>query len=186
MVVPEFSGAITDGRGKYLEWAERFRDRVDLYDVGMAAMLQKVEGRLKPITELESKEMGISDRANKELQGFMKDRTCGPVGSTVRGNVSGLGIESWRLLSLQYNPRTLQSTQQSQQLELYPKGASKIAELPACLLKWKKTFANALKKVVNPRAMNRKGWHYFVCCQGFNAQRSQKWLMNFTLISHRC
>ena len=32
VVVPEFAGAITDGRGKYLEWAERARDRVSLYN----------------------------------------------------------------------------------------------------------------------------------------------------------
>ena len=31
VVVPEFEGAITDSRSKFLEWSEKVRDRVKLY-----------------------------------------------------------------------------------------------------------------------------------------------------------
>ena len=45
IVVPEFAGSITDGRSKYLEWAERARDRVCLYNPVLAKQMEKVEGR---------------------------------------------------------------------------------------------------------------------------------------------
>ena len=31
VVVPEFAGAVTDSRSKFLEWSEKVRDRVKLY-----------------------------------------------------------------------------------------------------------------------------------------------------------
>ena len=47
-----------------------------------------------------------------------------------------MGLESWRQLNRQFNPITIQSTLTSQQLELKPKGASKLSEMPGALLAW--------------------------------------------------
>ena len=57
--VPIFAGAITDGRAKYLDWAEKAKDRVDLFDDAMLAAVEATENQKKPITEAESLELGI-------------------------------------------------------------------------------------------------------------------------------
>ena len=68
MNVPTFAGAITDGRAKYLDWAERAKDRINLFDAAMSKALKTVENKTKPITEDESIGLGISETANNELQ----------------------------------------------------------------------------------------------------------------------
>ena len=100
--------------------------------------------------------MGISERANGEMQGFLKVHTSGTASALVRGNKSGVALESWRLLYAQYNPQTLSSTMTAQHLESHPKGASKIADLPACLLAWEKNLQRGLKEGRTPPSDDTK------------------------------
>ena len=48
----------------------------------------------------------VDEQANIELQGFLKEHTQGTAASIVRNNRSGLGLESWRRLCFQFNPKT--------------------------------------------------------------------------------
>ena len=105
-----------------------------------------VGGTATPITKEKSEEMGISATANKELQGFLKDRTKGTAAAIIRSNKTGIGLESWRMLSSQFNPRTLTSTMHAQHLETHPKGASTIKEMPAALLEWEKNLRRCLQE----------------------------------------
>merc|ERR1711884_442998 len=86
----------------------------------------------------ESNGLGVSKQANRDLQAFIKDRTKGLAGALVRGNKTGVALESWRLLWSQHNPTTLTSTMQAQQLEKFPKPAKSMADLPGCILAWEK------------------------------------------------
>ena len=84
--------------------------------------------------------MGVDLVQSRELQGFLKDWTDGTAHSIVRGNKSVVGLESWRLLCKQFNPKTLQSTLNAQDMETKPRGASKMAEMPARLVEWEKSL----------------------------------------------
>ena len=90
----------------------------------------------EPITKDDSAKMGITETDSRQIQGFLKNHTGGTAKGIVRGNKNGVGIEAWRLLNGQFNPRTLQSTMASQHKELHPKKAKKMAEMPARLLEW--------------------------------------------------
>ena len=155
IVVNVFSGAITDTRAKFLEWGERARDRAALFDDNMAEAMTTVEMMSDPVTKEKSEELGITPTANRELNSFLKDRTDGTANSIVRSNKTGLGLESWRMLAKQFNPRTLQATLAAQDLETKPRGASKVSELPARLLEWEKISEGAFKKAEShPRTMS--------------------------------
>ena len=65
-----------------------------------------VEQKTSPIDADESRKMGITDAASKEMHGFLKDRTEGTAHSIIRNNRSEVGIESWRLLVTQFSPKT--------------------------------------------------------------------------------
>merc|ERR1711994_460495 len=83
-------------------------------------------------------ELGVTKQMNRELQGFIKDRTKGLAGALVRGNKTGVALESWRLLWSQHNPTTLTSTMQAQQMGKFPKAAKNMGELLGCILAWEK------------------------------------------------
>ena len=51
IVVPEFAGALTDTRAKFLEWVEDIKDRTALYDQKVAEAMSQVEQRTDKITE---------------------------------------------------------------------------------------------------------------------------------------
>ena len=68
--VEVFSGAMTDDRSKYLAWAERVKDRVELFDPTIAALMTETERGKVPITAEESKRMGATDYGSAQLHGF--------------------------------------------------------------------------------------------------------------------
>ena len=148
--VTTFAGAVTDDRTKFLDWVEKAKDRIGLYDLNLVTALEAVEGQPLPITAERSAELGVKDRANKEIQGFLKVHTSGTASALVRGNKSGIALESWRLLYGQFNPRTLSATMNAQYLERHPKGATKIAELPGCLLTWEKNLQRGISEGRTP------------------------------------
>ena len=108
--VEKFAGAIMDSRVKFLAWSERVKDRAELFDTNLSEAMTKVEGEEGVITSEKSTEMGIPVASSRELHGFLKDRTDGTAASIVRDNKSGVGLESWRQLCRNFNPRTLQGT----------------------------------------------------------------------------
>ena len=57
--------------------------------------------------------------ASKELHGFLKEKTKSTAEAIVRSNKSELGLESWRMLAAQFNPRTLTSTLHATHLETH-------------------------------------------------------------------
>ena len=69
--VAKFAGGVNDDRSRFLDWVEKAKDRVGLYDHGLVAAMEKVEGQLLPVTLERSTELGVGERANQELQGFM-------------------------------------------------------------------------------------------------------------------
>ena len=110
----------------------------------------KVEGMDEPIIEDKSAEMGISPQTSRELHGFLKDRTDGTANAIVRSNKTGIGLESWRMLAKQFNPRTLVSTMAAQDLETKPRGASKMSEMPARLFEWEKNIRRCIQEGREP------------------------------------
>ena len=125
-------------RAKYLEWCEKVKDRCELYHHSLAKALTEVAGKTEPMTAEVCLKLGIEAQANAELQGFLKEHTQGTAASIVRNNMGGLGLESWRLLSAQFNPRTIRGTLAAQYQESHPKGAAKLSDMPGCLLVWEK------------------------------------------------
>ena len=138
MVVPEFAGAITDSRSKFLEWSEKVRDRVKLYSKAAVEALVQVELSEEPITEEQSEKLGVTPQASAQIHEYLKDRTAGTANSIVRDNAGEVGLETWRRLAKQYNPRTIQGTLTAQHKEYNPRGATKMSELPGCLLEWER------------------------------------------------
>ena len=51
-----------------------------------------------------------------------------------------MGLEAWRRLCLQFNPRTIRGTLNSQHLETHPRGAKKLSDLPGCLAEWERNL----------------------------------------------
>ena len=121
-----------------MEWAEALKDRVMLYESTLIEIMTSVELRTEEITEEDSVKMGVTKLASQELHGLLKDRTQGSANSIVRDNTKGVGIESWRRLCFQYNPKTLRGTMAAQHKELHPKGAKKMSELPKCIADWER------------------------------------------------
>ena len=140
VTVDVFHGSVADSRAKFLSWGERVRDKADLMDDQMSAAMLKAENLNEPITPEISQSLGVGPAQSRELQGFLKDRNDGTAHSIIRNNKSAVGLDSWRLLCKQFNPRTLQSTLNAQDLETKPRGASKIAEMPARLVEWEKAL----------------------------------------------
>ena len=75
--VSKFAGAVSDDRTKFLDWVEGAKDRIGLYDPKLVPAMEAVEGQPLPISAERSAELGISERANKEMQGFLKVHTSG-------------------------------------------------------------------------------------------------------------
>ena len=76
VVVGEFSGAMTDGRSRFLEWCEKIQDRVELYEEGLAKAMAEAEKKDSEISSEESTQMGISPMVSRQLHGFLKDKTA--------------------------------------------------------------------------------------------------------------
>ena len=112
--------------------------------------MTSVEQRTEVITQEESAKLGVGPQENSELQGYLKDRTKGTAGDLVRNNKSGIGLESWRLLTRQFNPRTLTGTMLAQQREQHPRGAKTMAELPGALLEWEKSLRRCIQEGRKP------------------------------------
>ena len=93
--VEKFSGSMADSRGKFLSWAERIKDRVTLFDDNILAAMASAEKHQRPITDTDSRSMGMTAYGNQQLQGFLKDKTEGEAHSIVRGHKEGLALESW-------------------------------------------------------------------------------------------
>ena len=108
--VEVFAGSMTDSRSKFLEWGERVKDRAGLQDPNTVECMEAAEKEDDKITEDRSKALGMTTIASRELHGFLKDRTSGTAASIVRNNRAGIGLESWRLLCKQFNPKTLLGT----------------------------------------------------------------------------
>ena len=120
VTVEEFAGGIADSRNKFIDWSERVRDRVLLFDPALAEEMKKVERTTEVIDQRSMEAKGISPQANRELQAYLKDRTSGIAGSIVRSHREGIALESWRLLWAEFSPQTLTSTMKAQQLEKFP------------------------------------------------------------------
>ena len=84
--VDKFAGGPGEHRSKFLEWVETFKDRVTLYDPELAEIMTKIERNKTSIDHEQSVELGVTKQMNRELQGFIKDRTKGLAGALVRGN----------------------------------------------------------------------------------------------------
>ena len=81
-----FAGSVADNRAKFLAWGERAKDRVALYDTDLIQAMQKVENRATAVSADDSRGMGITEAASKELQAFLKNHTEGTANSIVRSN----------------------------------------------------------------------------------------------------
>ena len=138
MTVDEFAGGVTDARNKFIEWSEKVRDRVQLFDPGLAEEMKRIERTSTIITKQMSEDKGVTAQSNRELQAFLKDKTSGIAGAIVRGNKDAIGLETWRLLWAEFSPQTLTSTMRSQQLEKFPKPAKNMSEMSKRLLDWER------------------------------------------------
>ena len=104
MIKPEqiqvntFNGGIAEGRSKFLEWVEKVKDRVALWDEELVKTMMKVELFDEEVSAEASIQHGISVKASAELHGFLKDKCSGSAESIVRDNTGGVGLESWRRL----------------------------------------------------------------------------------------
>ena len=62
----------------------------------------------------------------------------------IRGNDKGVGIESWRRLCAQFNPKTIRGALNSQHLEMHPRKAKKLSDLPGCLAEWERNLRRCI------------------------------------------
>ena len=122
VVVSEFAGSMSDGRARFLEWCEKVHDRVALFEDNLVQAMTEAEKCDAEITGEQTTKMGVSPFASRQLHGFLKDKTSGTAAAVVRGNDGGQGLESWRRLCAQFNPRTIRGTLNSQHLETHPRG----------------------------------------------------------------
>ena len=150
VAVEVFSGSMTDSRSKFLEWGERVKDRAGLQDPATVEGMEAAEKESEPIDEERSKALGMTTVSSRELHGFLKDRTSGTAASIVRNNRSGIGLESWRLLNAQFNPKTLLGTMTAQDMETKPKGAAKMSDLPGCIQEWEKSLRRCVQEGRTP------------------------------------
>ena len=93
--VDAFSGGISDSRGKFQEWTETIHDRVQLFSQALSEAMKSVERTKDPVDQKMSEEKGISAQENRELMGFIKDKTAGIAKSIVQANKSGVALEIW-------------------------------------------------------------------------------------------
>ena len=49
--VAEFAGAVNDSRSKFLQWAEKVKDRAMLFDDALVEAMEKAEASTTPITD---------------------------------------------------------------------------------------------------------------------------------------
>ena len=150
VTVTEFAGAVSDSRSKFLMWGEKVKDRAQLFDDELVEAMNKAEASTIPITAEMSAEWGITKDTSKELHGFLKDRCTGTAEAIVRSNKTGVGLESWRMLSNQFNPRTLAGALSAQDKELRPKGAKSISQMPNALLEWEKDLRRCIAEGRTP------------------------------------
>ena len=150
ITVGEFAGSVTDNRARFLEWAEKVRDRIELWGTRIAQVMGQIQRKKEPISAEESKELGLSELESTELHSFLKEHTKGTAASIVRANKPGVGLESWRLLNHNFNAMTLQGTIAAQHLESYPRGASRMADVPQCLLEWEENLRRCIQEQRTP------------------------------------
>ena len=139
-----FAGSVVDSRVKFMAWAEKMSDRIMLFNPKLVDAMNKVSQAEDPVSPERSAELGITDYDNRQLQGFLKDRTEGTANSIIRSNRTELGLESWRMISRQFNPRTIQSTLDAEYNERNPRAATKISDLPNRLLEWEKNLRRCI------------------------------------------
>ena len=58
--VDEYSGGISDARGKFLEWAEKVHDRVQLFSQSTSDAMKSVERTKEPVSQEMSERKGVS------------------------------------------------------------------------------------------------------------------------------
>merc|ERR1711994_572589 len=104
----------------------------------MSDAMKSVERTKEPVTQDMSERKGVSAQENRELMGFIKDKTAGIAKSIVQANKSGVALETWRQLWAEFCPQTLVSTMRSQQLEKFPRQAKNMGELSKRLLEWER------------------------------------------------
>ena len=134
--------------------------------------MDAAEKETNPITAEKSSALGVSAAESRELHSFLKDRTGGLAASVVRDNVKGVGLESWRLLCKQFNPKTLMGTMAANQLETHPKAASKMSELSGCIMEWDKNLRRCVQEGRPPLRTRPSAWPYCECCQLNSARKS--------------
>ena len=64
--VDVFSGGPSENRSKFMEWAEKSKDRIMLYDPDLVEIMGQTERSTKVIDHEASVRMGVSKQANKE------------------------------------------------------------------------------------------------------------------------
>ena len=117
--------------------------------------------------------LGVQSMESRELHGFLKDRSGGTAAAIIRKNRSRVGLESWRLLCKQFNPQTLQATLQAHQLETHPKPASRMSDLPQCILEWEKSLLRCAQEGRDPPSDGTK--HLALLRMIPSKQRQQIW-----------
>ena len=70
VAVNEFQGSMNDGRSRFLEWSEKLKDRVELYEEGLVRAMAEAENKDGEITADESLKLGVSALASRQLHGF--------------------------------------------------------------------------------------------------------------------
>ena len=108
----------------------RLKDKAALFSDCMVAAMNTAVKSDVPITQEKSQELGITPFDNAQLQGFLKDRTDQTAHAIVRGNRSGVALESYRLLCKEFNPITLQGTITAQHYEQNPKKGHQTRRAP--------------------------------------------------------
>ena len=103
-----------------------------------------------PVTQEISEKHGVTGPESHQVHEFLKDRTVGTANELARSNKSGIGLETWRLLAREFNPRTIQGTLTAQHHEYNPRGASTMADLPKCLLEWERSLPRCQQESRKP------------------------------------
>ena len=107
VTVEKFGGSVADSRSKFLTWAEHIKDRTQLYNQAVVDAMDQAAQKDTVITEEVSDALVVGPQENRQLHGFLKDRTDNTANMLIRNNKGGLGLESWRLLWRNFNPQTI-------------------------------------------------------------------------------
>ena len=92
VAVSEFQGSMTDSRTKFLEWSEKVKDRVELFEDTLVLAMAEAEKRDGEVTAEASAELGVSPFASRQLHGFLKDK---PQGRQQQLYGATMGVWDW-------------------------------------------------------------------------------------------